>query len=133
MQWVRDALPSFPSCVAVALPQCELLTFLPDYRLHSPDLGFPGNSDSKLSTCNAGDPGSIPGWGRPPGEGNGEWHGEGNPLSGLQIHTWPYDHAWESLEDCLQGVDLTVRHLSVHLFVLLQAGKVHKKVGAITR
>ena len=94
---------------------------------------FPGGSVSKESACNAGDPGSIPGWGRPPGEGNGEWHGEGNPLSGLQIHTWPYDHAWESLEDCLQGVDLTVRHLSVHLFVLLQAGKVHKKVGAITR
>ena len=23
------------------------------------------------STCNAGDPGSIPGWGRFPGEGNG--------------------------------------------------------------
>ena len=133
MQWVRDALPSFPSCVVVALPQCELFTFLPDYRLHSLDLGFPGNSDSKLSTCNAGDPGSIPGWGRPPGEGNREWHGEGNPLFGLQIHTWPYDHAWESLKDCLQGVDLTVRHLSVHLLVLLQAGKVHEKVGAITQ
>ena len=30
----------------------------------------PGGSDSKASACNAGDPGSIPGWGRPPGEGN---------------------------------------------------------------
>ena len=28
-------------------------------------------SDGKESTCNAGDPGSIPGWGRSPGEGNG--------------------------------------------------------------
>ena len=36
--------------------------------------GFPGGSDSKESTCNAGDPGSIPGSGRSPGEGNG------NPL-----------------------------------------------------
>ena len=33
--------------------------------------GFPGGSDSKASVCNAGDPGSIPGLGRSPGEGNG--------------------------------------------------------------
>ena len=32
--------------------------------------GFPGDSDSKESACNAGDPGSIPGSGRSPGEGN---------------------------------------------------------------
>ena len=34
-------------------------------------LGFPGGSDSKESACNAGDPGSVPGSGRSPGEGNG--------------------------------------------------------------
>ena len=33
--------------------------------------GFPGGSDSKESVHNAGDPGSIPGWGRSPGEVNG--------------------------------------------------------------
>ena len=33
-------------------------------------LGFPGGSDGKESACNAGDPGSIPGLGRFPGEGN---------------------------------------------------------------
>ena len=33
--------------------------------------GFPGGSDSKESICKAGDPGSIPGLGRSPGEGNG--------------------------------------------------------------
>ena len=33
--------------------------------------GFPGGSDSKESTCNAGDLGLIPGWGRSPGEGSG--------------------------------------------------------------
>ena len=32
-------------------------------------LGFPGGSDGKESTCNAGDPGLIPGSGRSPGEG----------------------------------------------------------------
>ena len=31
----------------------------------------PGGSDGKESACNVGDPGSIPGLGRSPGEGNG--------------------------------------------------------------
>ena len=35
---------------------------------------FPGGSDGKESSRNAGDLGSIPRWGRYPGEGNG------NPL-----------------------------------------------------
>ena len=38
------------------------------------NLDFPGGSEGKASVYNAGDPGSIPGSGRPPGEGNG------NPL-----------------------------------------------------
>ena len=33
--------------------------------------GFPGGSDCKEATCNAGDLGSIPGLGRPPGGGHG--------------------------------------------------------------
>ena len=46
--------------------------------------GFPGGSEVKASTCNAGDLGLIPGSGRSPGEGNslptplfwpGEFHG----------------------------------------------------------
>ena len=37
-------------------------------------LGFPGGSDGKVSACNVGDPDSIPGLVRSPGEGNG------NPL-----------------------------------------------------
>ena len=36
--------------------------------------GFPGGLDSKESACSAGDPGSIPGWGRSLGGENG------NPL-----------------------------------------------------
>ena len=32
---------------------------------------FPGGSDGKVSAYNAGDPGSIPGLGRSPGEENG--------------------------------------------------------------
>ena len=37
-------------------------------------VGFPGGSEGKASAYNVGDPGSIPGSGRSPGEGNG------NPL-----------------------------------------------------
>ena len=32
---------------------------------------FPGGSDGKASAYNAGDPDSVPGLGRSPGEGNG--------------------------------------------------------------
>ena len=32
---------------------------------------FPGGSDGKASVYNVGDPGSVPGLGRSPGEGNG--------------------------------------------------------------
>ena len=34
-------------------------------------MGFPGGSDGKESTCNAGDLNSIPGLGRSPGRGHG--------------------------------------------------------------
>ena len=37
-------------------------------------MGFPSSSAGKESTCNAGDPGVIPGLGRSPGGGHG------NPL-----------------------------------------------------
>ena len=40
-------------------------------------MGLPGGSDGKESVCNAGDPGSIPGSERSPGEKNG------NPLQYL--------------------------------------------------
>ena len=42
---------------------------------------FPGGSDGKASACNAGDPGSIPGLGRSPGEGIG----------------YPFQCSWASL------------------------------------
>ena len=44
---------------------------------------FSGGSDGKASACNAGDPGSICGSGRYPGEGNGnplQYSCLGNPI-----------------------------------------------------
>ena len=49
---------------------------------------FLGSSDSKEPACNAGAPGSIPGSGRSPGEGNG------NPL---QYSCLEKSHRWRSL------------------------------------
>ena len=44
-------------------------------------MGFPGRSAGKESTCNAGDPGSIPGLGRSPGE----------------VIGYPLQYSWASL------------------------------------
>ena len=47
------------------------------------ELGFPGSLAGKESTCNAGDPGLIAGWGRCPGEGNScplQYSSLGNPM-----------------------------------------------------
>ena len=53
-------------------------------------LGFPGGSDSKVYACNAGDPGSIPGLGSSPGEGNG------NPLQYSCLENSPDGGAWSA-------------------------------------
>ena len=53
--------------------QCEqysaLLAF--EFGFLEATRDFPGGSDGKASANNAGDPGSNPGSGRSPGEGNG--------------------------------------------------------------
>ena len=41
------------------------------YQIQVSKLNLPGGSDDKESACSAGHPGSIPGSGRYPGEGNG--------------------------------------------------------------
>ena len=52
--------------------------------------GLPSGSEGKESACNAGDPGQIPRWGRPPGEGNG------NPLQYSCLEN-PVDRgAWQA-------------------------------------
>ena len=63
--------------------------------------GFPGSSVGKESTCSPGDPGSIPGSGRSPGEGNGKplqcsCHGQrslaGYSPWGCKSQTWQLNH-----------------------------------------
>ena len=51
-------------------------------------MDFPGGSDSKASVYNAGDPGSIPGSGKFPGEANG------NPLQYSCVENPMVGGAW---------------------------------------
>ena len=71
-------------------------------------LGFPGSSDSKDSTCNAGDLGSIPGSRRSPGEENSY------PLqySGLKNST--DRRAWQAI---VHGVEKSRTWLSDFHFI----------------
>ena len=51
---------------------------------------FPGGSEGKVSACNVGDLGSIPGLGRSPGEGNG------NPLQYSCLENSMDRGAWQA-------------------------------------
>jgi len=79
------------------------------------DQGFPGGLAGKVSTCNEGDLGSIPGSGRSPGEENGtplQYSCLENPMDGgaweaavhgvVKSRTWLSEftslHFWEDLE-----------------------------------
>ena len=54
-------------------------------------LGFPGGSDGKETACNVGEPGSIPGSGRSPKEGNGY------PLQYSHLENPMARGAWQSI------------------------------------
>ena len=78
--------------------------------------GFPGGLEVKVSACNAGDLGSIPGSGRFPGEGNG------NPLQYSCLEN-PMDRgAWWAT---VLGVAKSRTRLSNFISLLLhgQSGK----------
>ena len=67
-----NQVPSFALCLCVTYTWFFLLSGL--FISTTPKNAFPGGSDGKESTHEAGDLGSIPGSERSPGEGNG------NPL-----------------------------------------------------
>ena len=75
--------------------------------------GFLSGSDSKESTCNAGDLGSIPGLGRSPGGGNG------NPL---QYSCLENPHGQRSLAGCSLWGSQRVGHswATKHIINLVQ-------------
>ena len=64
-------------------------------------MGFPGGSQSKESACNAGDLGSIPGWGRSP-EGR-----HGNPLQYFCLENSRDRGAWQVTVQGVAELDTT--------------------------
>ena len=77
--------------------------------------GFPGGSDGKASAYNTGDPRSIPGLGRSPGEGNG------NPLQYSCLENLMDGGAWLATlhgvaKSCSRLSDITI-YLSIYLSI----------------
>ena len=64
ISYIADSLFTF--CIS---SQTSLIPFSIPINCYGPQ--FPDSSVGKESACNAGDPGSIPGLGRSPGEGIG--------------------------------------------------------------
>ena len=65
--------------------------------------GFPGGSDGKKPACNVGDPGSIPGSGKSPGEGNG------NPLLYFGLENFIARGTWQATVHDHKKSDTTER------------------------
>ena len=82
------------------------------YLTHS-HRGFPDGSVGKESTCNAGDPGSVPWLGRSPGEG------KGYPLqnSGLQNSTSPWGCKESDTTECFP---LSYHFTSLHFTLIVE-------------
>ena len=77
-------------------------------------LGFPCGSAGKESSCNAGDPGSIPGLGRSPGEG------KGYPLqySGLENYMDCIVHGVTKSWTRMSDFHFTHTHTHTHIIIL---------------
>ena len=83
--WAAWGRPG-PAVIAVLCYACCTLLVVSD----APQVGFPRSSVGKESACDAGDPGSIPGSGRSPGEGNG------NPLQYFSLENPMDRRAWRA-------------------------------------
>ena len=91
-------------------------------------LGFPGGSEVKVSACNAGDLGSIPGLGRSPGEGNG------NPLQYSRLENPMDGGAWWAT---VHGVAKSRARLSDFTFTFFPVSTcsliIHKKEREVSQ
>ena len=81
-----------------------------------PQMGFPCSSAGKASACNAGDPGSIPGWGRSAGEGIGYplWYWASLVAQPVKdLHTM-----WETWVQTLDWEDTLEKGMATHFSIL---------------
>ena len=114
------------------LLRCKrLLSLFPLFNTYSHAYCFPGSSEGKESACNAVNPGSIPGSGRSPGEGNGnplQYSCLENPMDGgawwATVHGVAKSWTWLS--------DFTFTSPFFHMPICLKKkkrGKEKKEVG----
>ena len=124
--------PDFFFIVTILLQQLFIYRYCPKFTFLLPlickylslcwEWGFPGGSEGKASACNVGDPGSVPGLGRSPGEGNG------NPLQYSCLENPMDREAWQAT---IHRVSKGWTRLSDFTFTLLgistvQTGEVAK-------
>ena len=111
----------------------KFLNFQPSTFFHITNLGFPGDSDNKESTCSAGDLGSIPGLVRFPGEGNGyplqysclentmareTWRATVHGIA--KTWTWPSRPSFPSLSTWFQWIKWSASfHHVISAFILI--------------
>ena len=69
LHWQAGSLPLSSTLEAPKIVKAERIQMSAVITFLTTLLSFPGGSDGTESACNVGDPGSIPGWGRSPGEG----------------------------------------------------------------
>ena len=93
-------------------------------------LGFPGGSAGKESTRNVGDLGSIPGLGRPPGEGKGypfQYSGLENSRMVQSMGSQRAGHGWATCNFTFQAFQPRRNELPTHLALKIN-GKFKKTV-----
>ena len=77
-------------------------------KILTSEMGFPGGSDGKDAACDAGNPGSIPGSGKSPGQANG------NPLQYSCLEN-PMDRgAWRATVHRVEKNQTRLKQLGMH-------------------
>ena len=93
-------------------------------------LGFPGGSDSKESSCNAGDLGSIPGLGRSLGEGNGyplQYSGLENSMDCISMGLQKVGHDWATFTHSLMctQVNMLDDHICIYIYLCASENNIY--------
>ena len=86
-------------------------------------IDFPGGSDGKASAYKVGDPGSISGSGRSPGEGNG------NPLQYSCLENPMDGGAWSYIEMRIKITSMEWNHDSLEFQKLLSKLNIEHQIG----